>query len=70
MDTSQRARASRRNGHSFVTKLLAKAQAITDTYAGTDNPVSVEDREGMDLIITQLSQKKRQLDYNCISDNN
>ena len=44
-----------------MTKLLAKAQTITETYADTTKTVSAEDREGIDLIVSQLSQKKHQL---------
>ena len=62
MDTLQRARASRRGWRSFVTKLLAKAQMITETYADTTETVSTEDKEGIDFILSQLSVKKRQLE--------
>jgi len=47
---------------SFVTKLLAKAQEITDVYTGNTNTVSTEDKDVIDLILSQLSQKKRQLE--------
>ena len=62
MDTLQRARASRRGVRSFVTKLLAKAQAITDMYTENTNTVSTEDKDAIDLILSQLSQKKWQLE--------
>ena len=62
MDNLQRAHASRRGGHSFMMKLLTKAQTITETYTDTTETVSIEDREGIDLILSQLSVKKRQLE--------
>ena len=63
MDTLQRARASRRGGRSFVTKLLTKAQAITESYTDdTRESISSEDREGIELVLTQVSSKKRQLE--------
>jgi len=43
-------------------KLLAKAQIITEMYADTTKTVSTKDREGIDLVVSQLSQKKCQLE--------
>ena len=62
MDALQRARASRRGSRSFVTKLLSKAQAITDADEATPQTISEPDRETIDLILNQLSTKKRQLE--------
>ena len=63
MDNLQRAKASRRGGRSFVTKLLSKAQTITEANAEpTLESFSTSDREGIDLIISQLTAKKRQLE--------
>ena len=63
MDKLQCARASRRGGHSFVTKLLTKAEGIT--LANEDvlpEFISSEDRETIDLVLTQLAVKKPQLE--------
>ena len=62
MDALQRARVSRRGSRSFVTKLLSKAQAITDADEATPQTISEPDRETIDLILNQLSTKKRQLE--------
>ena len=50
-----------------MTKLLAKAQTITETYINTTKTVFAEDREGIGLIVSQLSQKKCQLDSTIAS---
>jgi len=63
MDSLQRARASRRGGRSFVTKLLTKAEAIT--MASDDvspESISMEDRETIDLVLTKLAEKKSNLE--------
>ena len=63
MDKLQRARASRRGGRSFVTKLLTKAEGIT--LASEDvspESISIEERETIDLVLTQLTAKKPQLE--------
>ena len=62
MDTLQRARASRRGGQSFITKLLSKAQAITDADGATPLSISEEDRGTIDHILSQLLAKKTQLE--------
>jgi len=62
MDTLQRARASRRGGRSFITKLLSKAQVITDADGATPLSISEEDRETIDHILSQLLVKKTQLE--------
>jgi len=62
MDTLQQTQASRRGGRSFITKFLAKAQAITDAYTETTDTVCAEDKDAVDLILSQLSQKKQQLE--------
>ena len=58
MDTLQRAKASRRGGRSFVTKLFAKAETITQTNVDSLESVSPEDRASIDLILSQLAAKK------------
>ena len=62
MDNLQCAKASRRGGRSFVIK-LSKTQTITEV---NDEPTlesfSTSDREGIDLILSQLTAKKRQLE--------
>ena len=45
MDTLQCARASRCGSHSFVMKLLSKAQEITDADEATPQMISEPDRE-------------------------
>ena len=63
MDNLQRAKASRRGGCSFVAKLLSKAQMITEINAEpTLESFSTSDREGIDLILSQLTAKKCQLE--------
>ena len=63
MDNLQRTEASRCGGHSFVTKLLSKAQTITEANAEpTLELFSTSDREGIDLILSQLTAKKCQLE--------
>jgi len=62
MDKLQRTRGSRRGGCSFVTKLLSKAEGIT--LASEDvlpESISSEDRETIDVVLTQLAAKKPQL---------
>ena len=63
MDSLQRVHAFRRGGHSFVTELPAKVQTITKVNSKT-TPKSIfaTDREGIDLILSQLSMKKCQLE--------
>ncbi|XP_065895991.1 uncharacterized protein [Dysidea avara] len=63
MDATQRARASRRGGRSSVTKLLAKAHAITQPGTEvTPQSISQANRDTIDLVLSQLSVKKRQLE--------
>jgi len=62
MDTLQRAKASRHGNRSFVTKLLTKAQGITEAEGVTPQSISEADRETIDLVLNQLSSKKRQLE--------
>ena len=62
MDALQRAKASRRGNRAFVTKLLTKAQGITEAEGATPQSISEVDRETIDLVLTQLDTKKRQLE--------
>ena len=63
MDNLQRAKASRRGGRSFVTRLFTKALAITEADDEvTPDSISEADRETIDLVLKQLSTKKRQLE--------
>ena len=61
MDTLQHVKASSRRNRSFVTKLLTKGRSITDTQGVTPQKISETDRETIDLVLDQLSAKKRQL---------
>ena len=62
-DALQRAKASRRGGRSFVTKLFTKAHAITEADDEvTPQSISQADKETIDLVLSQLSVKKRQLE--------
>jgi len=58
----QRTQASTHSGRLFVTKLLSKAQAITDADEATPLLISEADREAIDLILSQLLAKKAQLE--------
>ena len=51
MDALQRARASRCGSHSFVTKLLNKAQAITDTDEATPQTISKPNRSYVEPVV-------------------
>ena len=62
MDTLLRAKASRRGNRAFVTKLLTKAQGITQAEGATPQSISDVDRGTIDLVLTQLDTKKRQLE--------
>jgi len=62
MNTLPRARASRRGNRSFVTKLLTKTKGITDAEGATPQSITETDRETIDLILGQLTAKKRQLE--------
>ena len=60
MDALQRAKASRRGGRSFVTKL---AHAITEADDEvTPQSILQADKETIDLVLSQLSAKKCQLE--------
>ena len=61
MDTLQCAKASRRGGHSFVTKLFTKAERIAQAKVDSLESVSPEDRASIDLILSQIATKKLQL---------
>ena len=62
MDTPQQAKALRHGGCSFVTKLLAKAEMITQANVDSLESVSTEDRASIDLILSQFVAKKLKLE--------
>ena len=63
MDALQHAKASRRGGCSFVTKLFTKVHAITEADDEvTPQSISQADKETIDLVLSQLSAKKCQLE--------
>ena len=63
IDALQHAKASRRGGCSFVMKLFTKAHAITEADDEvTPQSISQADKETIDLVLSQLSAKKRQLE--------
>ena len=62
MDTLQRAKASRRGGRSFVMKLFTKAETIMQGNVDSLESVSTEYRASINLILSQLTMKKLQLE--------